>query len=552
MLATLASASSASGATSNQGRVARRTITRVVTKKAVRSGVGWGVVFGLYVATQALAYATGYKTAASREILVRQFGNNVGISALVGPARQIGTVPGYTAWKCLAVLAIIGAVWGILTSTKLTRGEEDAGRWELLLAGQTTRRDGALQALVGLGAGLLALFCATSVITVAVGRSAKVGINAGAAAYFSLAVVSGALMFLAVGALCGQLATSRRQGASYASAVLAVSYAIRMVADSSTDLGWLRWTTPLGWVEELQPLTSPRPVALVPIAAFTAVLAISTVYLAGRRDLGAGMLTDHSNVRRVRVLATRPFGLAVLLSRSTLLAWTASIVAYGLLLGSIAKSGGKIITSSPSLARVFARLGVSGAEAYLSVALLIMAVVLAFVAVGQVNAARKEESSGQLENLLVRPFSRNAWFGQQVALGTLVLVLGGLLAGFATWLGTALDHAHVDLASMLNAGFNVAVPALFLFGAGMLALALAPRLVSFVTYGLLVWFFLVEIVGGVVKVNHWVLDLSAFHQMAAAPATPVAWTANAVMIALALASAAVGAITFTRRDLKGE
>ncbi len=36
-------------------------------------------------------------------------------------------------------LMVLGAVWGLLTATRLLRGEEDAGRWELLLAGQTTR-----------------------------------------------------------------------------------------------------------------------------------------------------------------------------------------------------------------------------------------------------------------------------------------------------------------------------------------------------------------------------------------------------------------------------
>ena len=527
-------------------------VARVVTRRAVRSGAGWGVVFGLYVVAQALAYATTYPTVASRQMLIRDFGKNVGISALVGPARQIGTVPGYTAWRCLAILAVIGAVWGVLISTKLTRGEEEAGRWELLLVGQTTRREGALGALAGLGAGLLTLWCTASALTVLVGRSAKVGIGPGAALYFTLAVVSGALMFLAVGAFCAQLATSRRQSASYAAIILGASYALRMVADTSTSLGWLRWTTPLGWIEELQPLTSPRPAALVPITIFTVAMAAGTVYLAGHRDLGAGVLADHASVEEVRALPTSSFGLAVFLSRSTLIAWTVSIVAYGLLLGGIAKSGGRIINSSKTLARDFARLGVSGAQAYLSVALLIMAVALAFVAVGLVSAARKEESSGQLDNLLVRALSRETWFGQRVALGTVVLVLGGLLAGFATWLGATLDHSSVGFVSMISAGPNVAVPAFLLFGLGVFALAVAPRLVNFVLYGLLVWFFLIEIVGGVVKANHWVLDLSAFHQMASAPAMPIAWTANEVMIALALVSAGLGVIVFSRRDLLGE
>jgi ABC-2 type transport system permease protein len=524
----------------------------VTTRKAVRSGAVWGVVFGLYIAVQALTYATSYKTLAARHLLVQQFGHNAGISALVGPANQIGTVPGFTAWKCLTVLAIIGSVWGIFTSAKLTRGEEDAGRWEVLLVGAVTRKGAATQALLGMAAGVSALFVTTSIISVAVGRDAKVGISADAAVYFSVAIVSGAIMFLTVGAFCSQLSTSRRQAAGLSSVLLGASYAVRMIADSSSGLAWLRWATPLGWIENLQPLTNPHSVALVPIVALVAVMALGTVHLAGRRDLGAGVLSDRSSVKVIRRLPTTPIGLTLYLSRSVVVAWAVSILAYGLLLGGIAKSGGKIITSTPSLRLAFARLGVSGAEAYLSVALLIMAVVMSFIALGQISAARKEESSGQLENLVVRPFSRTAWLGERIALGITVLVTGGLFAGFATWVGAISDHANVHLSSLLSAGVNVAFPALLLFGVGVLALGVAPRLVSIITYSLFVWFLLIELVGSEVKVNHWILDLSAFHQMAASPAAPVAWTANATMGAIALASAIIGVEFFRRRDLKGE
>ena len=96
-------------------------------------------------------------------------------------------------------LMILGAVWGLLTSTRLLRGEEDSGRWELLLAGQTTRRGATVQALGGLGSGVLALWALTAVITVLVGLDSKVDIAAGPALYFALAMVATAVMFLAVG-----------------------------------------------------------------------------------------------------------------------------------------------------------------------------------------------------------------------------------------------------------------------------------------------------------------------------------------------------------------
>lgn len=527
-------------------------IARVTGRKAVRSGLGWGLVFGLYVATQALAYASSYGTVAARRLLVQEFGTNVGISALVGPAHQIGTVPGYTAWKCLTVLAITGAVWGILTSTKLTRGEEDAGRWELLLVGQVTRRGAAVQALAGLAAGAVSLLAITAIIIVGVGHSSKVGIGSSGAIYFALATVAGAVMFLAIGALSSQLASSRRQAAGYASAFLGASYAIRMAADSSTGLGWLRWSTPLGWVEELQPLTRPNPLALVPISLLILVAGVLVVYVAGRRDLGGSVFSDRSTARPHFRLLSGPTGLALRLMRPTLLGWAVSIVAYGLLLGGIAKSGGKIMTSSPSIRHVFARLGVTGAAAYLGLAMLIMAMALSFVAVGQISAARREESGGQVENLLVRPLSRVSWLTGRFVLAPGLLVTGGLVVGLSTWAGATSDHANVRLSTMLGAGLNTVPSALLLLGVGALVLGLAPRAAVPLTYGAMVWSLLIELLGGLASLNHWLLDTSAFHQMAAAPSVPINWSANAIMVLIGAVAGSIGVASFKRRDLKGE
>ncbi len=530
----------------------RRVVASVTTARAVRSGVGWGVVFGFYVATQALTYASAYQSPAARELLATEFGSNPGIAALVGPAVRIDTVAGFTSWKCLTVLAITGAVWGLLTSTRLTRGEEDAGRWELLLAGATTRRAAARQAVVALYLGLVALFATTAVITVAMGRSSKVGIGAGAAIYFSLAVVAGAAMFLAVGALAGQLAPTRRQAAGYASAVLGAAYALRMVADSDPSLAWLRWLTPLGWVEQLRPLTNPSPGALVPIAALSAVAAVATIALAGRRDLGASVLADHSTSRPRTALLAGPLVLAVRLTRPTLIAWCASIVAYGLLLGSIAKSGGQIFNSSPSFHLVFTRLGVTGAEAYLGFALLIVAIALGFVATGQVTAARAEEASGRAENLLVRPVSRTRWFLGRVGLGAAYVVLVGMLGGAATYVGAVSARASVALASMLAASVNLVVPSLVVLGIGALTFGLRPRWTGPTVYAVMVWSFLVEITGGITNISHWILDTSVFHQMAPAPSSPVDWTANAVMLLVALACVGAGLAGFRARDVAGD
>ncbi|HEY5051768.1 MAG TPA: ABC transporter permease subunit, partial [Acidothermaceae bacterium] len=208
----------------------------LTARRAARSAVVWGCVFGLYVTSSALGYAATYKTALARAQLAATFGTNAGFNALIGPAHGIGTVAGFTAWRSLGVLSIVGGVWGLLAGTRLLRGEEDAGRWELLLVGHTTRRGATARALAGLAVGLLTLWGVTAVITVAVGRAHTVNIAVGPSLFLALALVCSAAIFLTLGALASQLAPTRRQAAGYAAAVLGISYALRMIADSGTGL----------------------------------------------------------------------------------------------------------------------------------------------------------------------------------------------------------------------------------------------------------------------------------------------------------------------------
>ncbi len=540
------------GRPASEGRWPATVVARQTAHKAVRSGVLWGYVFGAYLATQALAYASSYKTVSQRAGIAKEFGANAGISALVGPAHELQTVAGFTVWKCLAVLAVVGGVWGLLTGTRLLRGEEDAGRWELLLAGQTTRRAAAAQALAGLGCGVAALWVVTAVITVVVGRSSKVDFSVGGALFLAVAVVAAAAMFLAVGAFASQLAATRRQASAYAGAALGVSYALRMVADSGTGLDWLRWVSPLGWIEQLQPLTTPHPFALLPIAGLVGLLSLFTIRLAGERDLGGSTLPDRSGSVPHTRLCFGPSGLNIRLMRSTLVGWGVGIAAYGLILGLVAKSGGSALASSASMTRALSRLGAIGAYAYLGVAFLMMAVILAIVAAGQISAARGEEAGGRLDHFLVRPVSRSSWLAGRLLIATIVLVVGGLLAGVCTWLGAASQHTGVSFASVLDAGLNVGPPAVCILGVGAFVLGVWPRASNVATYGLLVWSFLVELIGGVVGLNHWVLDASLFHQMAAAPAASPDWTTGGVLVAVGAVAAVLGGIAFAHRDLKGE
>ncbi len=519
---------------------------------ASRSGAAWGAVFAVAVASSAVSYGTLYTSRASRRALADAYGSNHATSALFGPAPHLDTAAGFTAFKVGMSLMLLGAVWGLLTGTRLLRGEEDQGRWELLLAGGTTPRRATAQGLVGLGAGVAVLWALTAAGTVVAGHDPKVDIAVGSGCYFALAMVATAGMFAGVGAVAGQLVATRRQAAAWAATILGIAYAVRMVADAGVGLHGLVWASPLGWVEELGALTDPRPTALVPIAALTVVLAVVAVTLAGRRDLGAGLVPDRSRGRSRLGLLSGPMGLAVRLVRPTVLGWWAAIAVSGLLYGLVARSAATAVTGS-SVHDVLSRLGAtgSGAEAVLGVCFLVLAVLVAFAAAGQLTATRGEESSGRLDNLLTRPLSPAAWLGGRLAVAIVVLVVGGLLGGLAAWLGSASQHAGVRLGVVALAGLNLVPPALVVLGLGALALGLAPRAMSAVVYGYLAWSLLVVVIGGIGATGHWVLDTSVFHQMAASPAVPVDWTADAIMVGVAAVLAGCGIAAFGRRDLAG-
>jgi ABC-2 type transport system permease protein len=533
-------------------RPARMLIAVHSARRSLRSGALWGCVFGIVVASSAVSYSRIYKTADQRQRLAATFGANHASSALFGPAPQLQTVAGFTDFKVSMLLIVIGAIWGLLTSTRLLRGEEDAGRWELLLGGPVTHARAVGQVLAGLGAGAGVIWAITALLTVAAGRSPTVHFGVSASLYFALAMTASAVMFLAVGAVTSQLAPNRRQAAGYAAAFLGVSYGLRMVADAGTGLHGLIWASPLGWVEQLQPLTGPRPLALIPAAAFTAALAAVAVLLAGRRDVGAGMWPDRSTRAPSVRLLSGPTGLTARLTLPGALAWAAGVATAAVLIGTVAKAAGATIEGSEQ--QVFSRLGSpgSGAAAFSGIAFLILAIVIAFQAAGQVNAARAEEAEGRLDHVLAAPVSRSRWLAGRLLAGIAALLFSGVAAGVFTWTGEAVQGGGVSFPAALDAGINIVPPALFALGTGTLTAGFWPRRAGTVVFVVLGWSVLIQFAGGFAAQNHWVLDTSLFHQMASAPAVPPDWQVNGILTGLGVAAMLLGASAFRHRDLQGE
>jgi len=86
-----------------------------------------------------LGYGKLYNTQAARDKFATTFANNAGINALLGRPHDPSSITGYTAWNTVGVVTIVLSIWALLLATKTFRGNEDYGRTEILLTGQTTQ-----------------------------------------------------------------------------------------------------------------------------------------------------------------------------------------------------------------------------------------------------------------------------------------------------------------------------------------------------------------------------------------------------------------------------
>ena len=530
---------------------------RFIARHTLKVGAAWGAVFGLYVYTTVTGFNSLGPTAAQRDRVLTSLASNTGLKALFGSTHRITTRAGFADWRVIGVASIVGAIWGLLLATKTVRGEEVAGRWEPFLAGQTTARRAAGNALAGLGAGIGAMYGVTALFTAAVGTRPSVGISPAHSLWLAAAVVAGAAEFAAIGALASELMPTRARAASLAAAVFGVAFMLRALGDSASSAHWLVTLSPLGWVEQVRPLSDVQPLWLLPIAGLIALCAVATVYLA-QRDLGASVLADKDTAPPRTALLGSPVALAFRLSRASIAGWLAAVAVASWLYGTLARSAGKAFASSSMLRRFSGTLTtaamkhvqLTGARLYAGVVFLVlMTLIMAYVA-SAVSRVREDEAEGYLDNLVVRSVSRERWLSGRTALIVAVLLLAGLLGGTGFWVGAASQHAGLTFHELLLAGLNATAPAVALLGIGVGALGFVPRLTPVVCWGILGWAFLLDMLGSAIKLNHWLMDTSLLQHMALAPAVNPDWRIAGTYLAIGVVAAALGAWRFARRDLQ--
>jgi polyether ionophore transport system permease protein len=506
--------------------------------------LGFAYLFAAVSYLQPVAYRHTYPSLEDRVRFAQSFAHNKAVVLFYGKAYDLLTVGGYSAWRVGGTLTIFAAVFGLLAAVRATRAEEDSGRAELVLAavvGRATRYTASITA-IAVGAAVLWLAAFAGLLLG--------GLPGGGSAYLALAVVSVVPVFAGAGALVSQFAPNRRMALELGGAMVAVSFLLRVIADTSSA-GWLRWATPLGWAEELHPFTGARPVVLLLPLATAAVLLLAAARIEMTRDLGTGLLAPHDSAEPRMWLLSSPTAQALRAELGSLMVWLASVAALALVIGIVSKSVSSLGISK-QLERTLEKLGAGSVLTpigYIGFSFSFFALIVSLLAVSQVAAARHEESEQRLETLLSLPVSRRTWLGGRLELAAACCAIVGLGAGVFAWLGATAEGVSISLPRMLEAGLNCLPVALLVLGLAALAYALLPRAGTAIGYGLVVVAYLWQLFGSLLGAPRWLVDATPFAHVGAVPAQPFRVAAALVMVAIGALAGLCAIGVFARRDL---
>ncbi len=469
--------------------------------------------------------------------------------ALYGPANDLRTLGGLATWKLNVYGAAAAALMSVFLVIRQTRGDEDAGRLELVDAGAVGRQ-------AALAAGLLTALIANLGLALLGGAALAVaGLPVVPSLACGLAMAAVGIAFAAITAVAAQVAASARTAIGLVIGLLGVAYVLRAVGDTASPGTWpsrLTWLSPIGWSQALRPFGPLNWWALSVSVVFTVAMTAVAFVLAGRRDLGPGLLPVRPGPVTAGPRLAGPFGLAWRLQRGPLLAWSAGIALYGVLMGALANGIGSLVGNSASMRELFIRLGGHSGlvNAFLAAIMGFMAVFASVYAVQAVLRMRAEESGQRAEPVLAGAVGRIRWALSHLAFAivgpAVLLVIAGLTSGLLY--GAASGDVGGAVGRMLGSAL-VQLPAVWVFAGIAAALfGLVPRITT-AAWGALVLFLGLTELGSFTTLSRWVPDISPFTHVPKLPGGPFSAVPLLWLVAVAAVLTVAGLAAFRRRDL---
>jgi ABC-2 type transport system permease protein len=522
------------------------TLARLALRRDRVFLVIWVYALAGSLASTTYSYHHLFTAPAERAALAHSIQANPSFLALSGPVygHSLGAL---IVWKAGLFIAVGAGLLGIFAVIRHTRADEEAGRLELVGATAVGRFAALAAALTVTIGACLVVGLLLAVVQIAFRLPAAGSLALGAATALA------GCMFAGVAAVTAQLTDSARTARGMAISVLGLAYLLRAVGDPAPALSWLSWVSPLGWIERVQPYDGPRWWLLLVCAAVTVSLAAAAAVLAGRRDLGAGLVPARPGRADAAGWLRSPLTLAWRLQRTGLAGWALAFALSAVVLGAAAKGIGATLNSSPQARTDILRAGghTGLVDAYLAIEFALLSVMAAAFGVATVLRLHADEAEGRAEAMLVGPVSRIRWAAAEVvwAMGGIALLMAVAGVGSGLGYGARTGAIGTEVARQFGAALAQVPAAWVLAGLAVALVGLAPRVTVAAAWTMLAVVALVDLLGRSLGLAQWVLDLTPFAHVPALPggaftATPLIW-----LTVVAAGLTVAGLAAFRHRDL---
>jgi ABC-2 type transport system permease protein len=479
-------------------------------------------------------------------IALRPVIENPAVSALYGRVTSLTNAGAFVAWKMGMFVALAIAMWAALMATRVTRGGEDDGTWDLLVVSRIGRQP-------ALASAMLVLFEAGVVVGAATFLTLfSGGQRVSDSALYGLAMVGIAWSGVALGLLGSQFFAPRRSASQVALCSVGLLFIVRVLGDGSAGNVWLRWLTPFGWLENVGAFHQVVLVWLLPLLIVPTGTAISAWRLQRDRDIGSAWWTRADRSRPRESLLRTPWRFAWRERWGMLAAWTVGLGVLGLVVGYLTNALVQLCRTDPGYVKLLKRWGfgsmVTG-RGFIAEACVLFAVAISFMVAALLVSIGTDSAQGRLDLPLSYGTSRAKWLASGVVTTVVATVAISSFCALATWVGVVVSGTTMGLRAPLEGMANALTMAPWLIGLSILLVSLTPRFSFLVIAMMLTVFYIDAVLGPIMRWPEWLLDGSPFYHLHLVPVVPSNWGATLSLTLIGVAAGLLGLGIFTRRDV---
>jgi ABC-2 type transport system permease protein len=517
-------------------------LTRFVVRRDRLRIAVWVAAIVLLVAATVASLKGLYPNQAELDAAARASEDNAAAIIFNGPPQGLDSVGGQVAFQTGTFGLVLMGLMSIFVLGRLTRGEEEAGRAELLRSlpiGPHSLAGSAVATVGGMNIAAGALVTATLVVL-------ELPVTGSVA--FGLSFTLFGLMLAAVTLVAAQVTDNTRVVYGIGGLVLGASFVLRAIGDIGD--GSVSWLSPIGWAQKARPFAGERWWPFLVLIAGAAVSTWLAIVLARRRDLGAGLVPPRAGRSRATPLLGSPLGLATRLQRGSVIGWSVGLVVLAVAYGSITDSINDFIEDNEALTDVIAAQGHGTlVEQYVAMSSRILALIAGGFAIQSALRVRAEETSMRMEHVLATPVSRARFAASHLAIafgGTAVLLI---LGGVALGVSAAAVTGDTTVLWESIVGTLTFVPAVWvLVGLAAALIGVAPR-ASPAAWAVLALCFVIGLFGQLLDLGSAVEDLSPFQHVPQYPAADLNLVPLVALVATAAGLTAIGLGGLQRRDV---